>query len=207
MIRWQRLPACQRFLAWVFWNCILSQMLQFSAENREGSTTVSQQWARPSPNHFKEDGNFAKSVPMQGLECRTLLPFPAPCLPLWGCVQLFLGPSKRVVGVKHESFGFIEAKAFASCRRNRRVVAHFAIGALCWPKLCPAQVPDGFLSFPPNTSAKFEEFQGHVATKTQLTDLCCHPQRKRRMGWFSNESCRMAWNFIYADFHGETTET
>ncbi|CAL1153213.1 unnamed protein product, partial [Cladocopium goreaui] len=36
-----------------------------------------------------------------------------------GCVQLFLGPSKRVVGVKHESFGFIEAKAFASCRRNR----------------------------------------------------------------------------------------
>lgn len=46
-----------------------------------------------------------------------------------------------------------------------------------------------------------------TSRQKQLTDLCCHPQRKRRMGWFSNESCRMAWNFIYADFHGETTET
>ena len=54
---------------------------------------------------------------MQGLERMILLSLLVyvPSLRLLGCLQLWFGPSKRIVGGKHlEYFNFIAAKTLAS---------------------------------------------------------------------------------------------
>ena len=77
---------------------------------------------------------------MQGLERMILLSLLVyvPSLRLLGCLQLWFGPSKWIVGGKHlEYFEFIVTKTFASCGRRRVLTRAKYAEALDWFLLLP----------------------------------------------------------------------
>ena len=126
-----------------------------------------------------------------------------PSLRLLGCLQLWFGPSKRIVGGKHlEYFNFINAKTLATCGLGKKQAG-------CDTRqICPncGQV----LVVSPNTPPEVEGFQGHVAAK-RLTDLCwdTHTQACRLRGEWQPPRIKLAtWPGILCahDFRSETTE-
>ena len=99
---------------------------------------------------------------MQGLERMILLSLLVyvPSLRLWGCLQLWFGPSKRIVGGKHlEHFNFIAAKTFASCGRRRVLTRAKYAEALDW-----------FLLLPPIHHGNLRAFR--ATSRQETTDWC-----------------------------------